>query len=59
MEEVLNMSSDNRIRNPDEWYEDKHIIHEEELEEGNKIRVFEDEHCDADTGDRFWHGIQI
>jgi len=58
-EEVMSTSSNNRIRDADEWYEAKYLIHEEEIEKGNKIRVLEDEHHDSDTDEIFWHGIQI
>ena len=47
------------MNNPDEWYESKYLIHEEELEEENKIKILEDEHCDIETDEAFWHGIQI
>lgn len=47
------------MNNPDEWYESKSLIHEEELEEGNKIRILEDEHIVIETDEVFWHGIQI
>lgn len=53
------MSSLSKIRDPDEWHEEKYLICETELESGNKIVVLEDSHYDDDTDEVFWHGIQI
>lgn len=52
-------SEKDRIRDSDEWYEAIGVIHEEELEEGNKIRILDDEHYDEETQEVFWHGIKI
>jgi hypothetical protein len=53
------MKFNDKIRDPDEWWEEKYLILEKEIEKGNKIRVFEDTHYDIDTEESFWHGIQI
>jgi len=53
------MKFNDKIRDPDEWWEEKYLILEKEIEKGNKIRVFEDTHYDINTEESFWHGIQI
>lgn len=56
---MISMSPNHKIRDPDEWWEEKYLLYEEEIGEGNKIRVLEDAHYDSDTEEAFWHGIQI
>ena len=52
---LKNLAKQVSLDNPDERYESKYLIHEEELEEGNKMRILEDGHYDSETDEIFWH----
>ena len=53
------MARPKKFRDYDEWHEQKFLIHEVEIEEGNKLKFLDDRHVDNESGRTFWHGIKI
>ena len=55
----MDMARSKKFRDSGEWYRERVVIYEIEIEKGNKIRFSDDRHVDSESERTFWHGIKI